>query len=700
MMIYMRVFFPVLFFFLSFFSSKAEDLQLTDIIARAERSTVFLKIKAINPKDGTSKDATASGFIISSDGYIVTAAHVLKSWSEQRADIALEIKSHQLTAQIGSIALQSATYELELDYPSISQLGGIIEDGQNDFAILRIKGGGNFTPVDFCGVNSLPKGEKVIAVGFPVGQEFNHAEGSIGNKEGPGGIWTINAGVDYGMSGGPLYDKKGRVIGIVEGGMEREVNGVDIPVAPVKYATQLIKMKGYLDHISAIKTCEELEITKIGITNENLADLVKGQKRSPDAAYEQKIAELSLQLALPKEALFGFFSKVEDKNTEDMSLFNRLVQFAELFKELGKLRGLDSDDPEIRDLREKIQNELKNADYKKLEILLTQAEDIERKAAKSAVDMQETRLLSAAEQRAQLGRLAFLQRHYLDAANHFGKAQKLVPSNHPDKIDLYRDSEGKALLMHAELTGQEEATTRAIALYRDVVNETLNKPVIQRATAYDNLGSALQLLGDKLGSIELLHQSVTARRSALAILSKEETRSSWAAAQRSLGAALITLGERENNAKHLKEAVAAFRNALTVTIRAEDGLEWADTQNGLCYSLAILGRFQRAKSPLIEAISACRAALEESSRHERATLLWGLLHDSLGTALWFLGEQEPGTERLREALTALNVALPIFVSINNSRGENIAKEHIASVEKLIKDRTQNEMRSTKVKLSR
>jgi hypothetical protein len=59
--------------------------------------------------------------------------------------------------------------------------------------------------------------------------------------------------------------------------------------------------------------------------------------------------------------------------------------------------------------------------------------------------------------------------------------------------------------------------------------------------------------------------------------------------QNNLGAALQTLGERESGTARLDEAVAAYRAALQEWTRERVPLDWAATQNNLGNALASLG---------------------------------------------------------------------------------------------------------------
>ena len=91
--------------------------------------------------------------------------------------------------------------------------------------------------------------------------------------------------------------------------------------------------------------------------------------------------------------------------------------------------------------------------------------------------------------------------------------------------------------------------------------------------------------------------------------------------QNNLGNALEALGERESGTARLEEAVAAYRAALEERTRERVPLEWAMTQNNLGNALRALGERESGTARLEEAVAAYRAALEEYPR-ERVPLKW------------------------------------------------------------------------------
>ncbi len=85
------------------------------------------------------------------------------------------------------------------------------------------------------------------------------------------------------------------------------------------------------------------------------------------------------------------------------------------------------------------------------------------------------------------------------------------------------------------------------------------------ATTQNNLGNALQTLGERESGTARLEEAVEAYRAALQELTRERVPLHWATTQNNLGLALEALGERESGTPHLEAAVAAFNVCLTVT---------------------------------------------------------------------------------------------------------------------------------------
>ncbi|MEK6859444.1 MAG: trypsin-like peptidase domain-containing protein [Nanoarchaeota archaeon] len=134
--------------------------------------------------------AQGTGFIISSDGYVVTNAHVLYDATAVEA-----ITSSQETK-----AMKLIGYNKNMD-----------------IALLKINGNYNYLELEDS--NNVRVGEKVIAIGNPLGLSFSVSEGIVSavHREGNNNLLAYiqtDASLNPGNSGGPLIDSDGKVIGI------------------------------------------------------------------------------------------------------------------------------------------------------------------------------------------------------------------------------------------------------------------------------------------------------------------------------------------------------------------------------------------------------------------------------------------------------------------------------------------------------
>ena len=140
-----------------------------------------------------------SGFVISSDGFVVTNNHVVAP--NQRA-----------TVEEITVTMPDGTeYEAEL----------VGADAASDLAVLKIKSDATFPFVKFGDSSAARPGDWVVAIGNPFGLKGTVTSGIISavyRNTGQGGAYDrfiqTDASINRGNSGGPLFDMRGNVIGI------------------------------------------------------------------------------------------------------------------------------------------------------------------------------------------------------------------------------------------------------------------------------------------------------------------------------------------------------------------------------------------------------------------------------------------------------------------------------------------------------
>jgi serine protease Do len=134
-----------------------------------------------------------SGFILTSDGYIATNAHVVAGAS--RVNVRLASKKEYQAKIVGL-------------------------DEKTDVALIKIEPDEPLTPVALGDSSSLDVGEWVMAIGSPFGLEQTVTVGVVSAKArvlgaGPyDDFIQTDAAINPGNSGGPLVDAEGRVVGI------------------------------------------------------------------------------------------------------------------------------------------------------------------------------------------------------------------------------------------------------------------------------------------------------------------------------------------------------------------------------------------------------------------------------------------------------------------------------------------------------
>ena len=159
--------------------------DFSGIIQTALPSVVTVKTSA----------AQGTGFLITSNGYIVTNAHVL---ADANGNLASNIRV--VTNNQNTINAQFIGY-----------------DGNMDVALLKISG--NYQALTLGNSSKVQIGDKVIAIGDPLGLQFSVSEGIVSaiDRQGSNGLndyIQTDASLNPGNSGGPLIDKNGQVIGI------------------------------------------------------------------------------------------------------------------------------------------------------------------------------------------------------------------------------------------------------------------------------------------------------------------------------------------------------------------------------------------------------------------------------------------------------------------------------------------------------
>jgi serine protease Do len=162
-----------------------------------------------------------SGFLINEDGYLITNFHVI----ENETQISVEVY-HQKGGQ-----LERKSYK-QVKIIAINKFG--------DLALLRIedKDAPRFARVLLGDSDALAVGERVFAIGSPLGLERTVTEGILSTTTRPmqGELYLqTTAQINPGNSGGPLFNLRGEVVGVTNMKITfGEGLGFAIPIEVVK----------------------------------------------------------------------------------------------------------------------------------------------------------------------------------------------------------------------------------------------------------------------------------------------------------------------------------------------------------------------------------------------------------------------------------------------------------------------------------
>ena len=215
------------------------------------------------------ESGAGSGVIISSDGYILTCAHVVSGASN-------------ITVSIG-----------DKDYPATL----VGEDTTSDIAVVKVDATG-LTPATVGNSDNLKVGESVMAVGNPLGELGGTVTSGIVSAlnrsvsiQGSSSVNTMSliqmdASVSPGNSGGGLFNMNGELVGVVNAkssDSDAEGLGFAIPINDAMKVAQDLLENGYVTGrpymgitylaVTDAQTAQQLGVNAYGIY---VADVVKG----------------------------------------------------------------------------------------------------------------------------------------------------------------------------------------------------------------------------------------------------------------------------------------------------------------------------------------------------------------------------------------------------------------------------------------
>ncbi|NLJ30439.1 MAG: trypsin-like serine protease, partial [Clostridiales bacterium] len=232
-------------------------LSEKEVFKKVVNSVVGVKTVITNTTTGESGTGEGTGIVESSDGYILTNAHVVNYSRSNKVTVILHNGKQYAAVVVGY-------------------------DKTSDLAVLKINATG-LSPAEFGDAGQLEVGDHVVAIGNPGGMTYASSltgglvsalNRSIESHSDNGMTYIqTDAAINPGNSGGPLLNMYGQVIGInsnkiVEEGYEGM--GFAIPVSKAKSIIDDLIAKGYVSGRSRLgitaKTISAIEARTYGLS--------------------------------------------------------------------------------------------------------------------------------------------------------------------------------------------------------------------------------------------------------------------------------------------------------------------------------------------------------------------------------------------------------------------------------------------------
>ncbi len=201
-----------------------------------------------DPHSATASAGQGSGFVVSKGGLVLTSAHVITNAGE--------------SADGGAATADKVYVEFEDGDRVTARIVGT--DFFDDVGVLRVDAGAHpLDPVPLGDSSRIAVGAPVAAIGSPFGNEnsltvgvisaVNRQIASLTSRFDLVDAIQIDAPINHGNSGGPLFDARGRVIGINAQIRSNESSGFEgvgfaVPINSAKRTLRQLLSAGRVDY--------------------------------------------------------------------------------------------------------------------------------------------------------------------------------------------------------------------------------------------------------------------------------------------------------------------------------------------------------------------------------------------------------------------------------------------------------------------
>lgn len=256
-----------------------EDLTPAEIYKKVEPSVVGISVTCESTSSSNdiysyfygggnnqtqTYTSTGTGIIMTSDGYIITNAHVVEDYIE--VTVILNTEEEYTATVIGT-------------------------DTSADIAVLKIQAS-DLTAAEFGDSDTLVVGDYAYAIGNPLGFELSNTftpgiisglDRTITINDNTMNLIQTSAAINSGNSGGPLVNSKGQVIGIVSSKMSSSYSSSSASIEGLGFAIPITQAKTIIDDLITFGYVTGRP--QLGITAEDINDTMSRYYNVPVGVY-------------------------------------------------------------------------------------------------------------------------------------------------------------------------------------------------------------------------------------------------------------------------------------------------------------------------------------------------------------------------------------------------------------------------------
>lgn len=273
-------------------TSAPTEMSTTEIYDRAAPSVVYIRAQTVKP-GATAFEAeagsqlalsTGSGFVLDTDGHVLTNAHVISGVTSVTVTFA---DGHTAAAHV------------------------VGKDEQTDLAVLAVDPSGlDLRPLELGDSSAVRPGDQVVAVGNPNGIQPGAGTGRIDAAdqqiEAPdgyviSGVFATDAVIEPASSGGPLLGADGRVVGITSrmdgtSAFAVPANTVRTVVQEIESAGKVVRPYIGLRGVAARGGVQVTEVQPSGPADDagiHVGDIIESIDDKPAASYPDLLVEVA-----------------------------------------------------------------------------------------------------------------------------------------------------------------------------------------------------------------------------------------------------------------------------------------------------------------------------------------------------------------------------------------------------------------------